>query len=209
MLTIRQFKKSYVTGFELKIESLRLESGIHMIRGENGSGKSTLMRAIAGIHDFEGEICFENLNVKKHPVPYRKMIGFSDADPKFPEFLSLDELIEFVKGTRKVEGVDITFLKRVLLVGDYSRNPIASYSSGMVKKTGLLLAFLGNPKLVILDEPFTTIDLQSQHNLVDLIKSKEKEGASFLLTSHQTDTGKLFDFKSVVTMSNGEVVRKQ
>ena len=101
MLEISQFKKSYSTGFELKIDSINLEKGIHLIKGENGSGKSTLLKAIVGIHDFEGDITLEGIAIKKDPVRFREIVNYSDAEPMFPDFLNLDELIAFVADIRK------------------------------------------------------------------------------------------------------------
>ncbi len=186
-LSLSDFRKQYPLGFSLEIKDLNLPSGIHLILGENGSGKSTLLRALAGIHSAEGEILLEGISLSSDPLAYRMLVGFAEAEPLFPSFLSLDDLIQVVASSKKAPINQIEELKVILGIGDYSSNPIGSYSSGMLKKSALLLAFLGTPKLVILDEPFTTLDRESQERLTQLILDLSETGISFLLTSHQSE----------------------
>lgn len=207
MLDIQRFKKTYPTGFQMEINSLHLSKGIHLLKGENGSGKSTLLKAIAGIHDFEGEIMLEGISLKKEPIRFRKLVNYSEAEPLFPEFLSMDELIAFVSKTKGANKSQIESLKDILGIGDFSSNPISTYSSGMLKKAGLILAFLGYPSLIILDEPYTTIDIGSQKRLTELIKSEMQKGVSFLLTSHVADFEELFEYDSVLAIVNGNIAQ--
>jgi ABC-2 type transport system ATP-binding protein len=90
-------------------------------------------------------------------------------------------------------------------IGAFSKNPLSSYSTGMLKKAGLILAFLGNPSLIILDEPFTTIDVATQEHLRKLILSSVAEGKSFLITSHLADFEKLFSYTSILEISGGKL----
>lgn len=205
MLEILEFKKTYTTGFELKIDTLKLNKGIHLIKGENGSGKSTLLKAIAGIHDFEGRISLMGVDLKTEPIRFRKLVNYSDAEPLFPDFLNLNELIAFVAETKGAEKSQIEYLKNELGIGDYAKNPIASYSSGMLKKAGLILAFLGNPELIILDEPFTTIDVETQDRLKKLVLTHVAGGKSFLITSHLADFEKLFEYTSILEITDGQL----
>ncbi|WP_075350342.1 ABC transporter ATP-binding protein [Algoriphagus marinus] len=205
MLEISHFKKAYSTGFELKFDSLQLPKGIHLIKGENGSGKSTLLKAISGIHSFEGEISLNGISLKLEPIRFRKMVNYSDAEPMFPDFLNLDELIAFVADTKGADVAQIRHLKTELGIGDYAKNPLASYSSGMLKKAGLILAFLGNPQLIILDEPFTTIDVETQDRLKKLVLSYVVDGKSFLITSHLADFEKLFEYRSILEIADGKL----
>lgn len=205
MLTIQNFQKTYDSGFHLEIHHLVFSKGIHLIKGKNGSGKSTLLKAIAGIHSFQGEIVLENISQKKHPIHYRKLVNYSEAEPQFPEFLSLEELILFTSSVTPIDSNQVSELKEILGIGEYASQPITTYSSGMLKKAGLILAFLGNPKLIILDEPFTTIDLDTQKSLQHLILQKLGE-CSFLITSHLADFEELFDYSSTTSMENGQLI---
>ncbi|TDK43421.1 ABC transporter ATP-binding protein [Algoriphagus formosus] len=205
MLEISQFKKNYSTGFKLQIEDLKLDEGIHLIKGENGSGKSTLLKAIAGIHDFEGDINWNEISIKSSPIAFRKKVNYSDAEPHFPNFLSLDELIRFTLKTKGGSKTQVESLKREFRIGDFSKNPISSYSSGMLKKAGLILAFLGDPSLIILDEPFTTIDLEAQNHLRNLILSSRKSGVTFLITGHLANFESLLEYDSILEIFDGKI----
>ncbi|KEO72484.1 ABC transporter ATP-binding protein [Anditalea andensis] len=209
MLEIHHFLKKYPTGFHLEIEFLKLEKGIHLIQGENGAGKSTLFKAIAGIQTYSGNIILDHIDLKKHPLPYRQQVNFSEAEPLFPGFLSLDDLIIFVSKAKKATENQIKVLKETFQVSSFSANPISTYSSGMLKKTSLLLAFLGEPKLIILDEPFTTIDTGSQDFLIRLIEQKSADGVSFLLSTHQKAFVDLLSFKSVHRLLHGTMISHQ
>lgn len=187
LLSISGFRKKYPSGFQFTLDQLELQPGIHLIQGENGSGKSTFLKALAGIHPAEGEIVLQEISLRADPLRYRIKIGYAEAEPIFPEFLNADDLIEVVAQSKKAQKPQIETLKETFGIQKFSSYPVGTYSSGMLKKTALVLAFLGNPSLVILDEPFTTIDPASQEILTDLILEQSKSGVSFLLTSHQSN----------------------
>ncbi|GAA5037196.1 ABC transporter [Marivirga lumbricoides] len=208
MLKIYQFSKSYSSGFTLEIQSLELKQGTHLIKGENGSGKSTLFKAIAGIHAFEGEIILEGVSLQQQPVKFRKLVNYAEAEPQFPDFLSLDDLILFVSKAKEASSSQIAHLKEAFGVNNYAANSISSYSSGMLKKASLLLAFLGTPKLIILDEPFTTIDAEAQQNLLGIIKNKKAKGINFLISSHHLPDMQEFEFTSIQQLINGKLINR-
>lgn len=205
-LSLSGFRKHYPLGFTLEIKDLNLPSGIHLILGENGSGKSTLLRALAGIHPAEGKIILEGISLAQNPLAFRMQVGFAEAEPIFPNFLSLDDLVEVVASSKKAPVNQIEELKEILGIGDYSSNPIGTYSSGMLKKSALLLAFLGAPKLVILDEPFTTLDRESQERLTQLILDLSENGISFLLTSHQSEPLHHLPIRIRLRIENGTLI---
>ncbi|GAA4210473.1 hypothetical protein GCM10022289_37840 [Pedobacter jeongneungensis] len=186
MLHFNQFEKSYFDHLVLKIDNIKLPEGIFWIKGSNGAGKSTLLKAIAGILSFKGEIAIGTVYLKNHGVSYRKMVNFAAAEPLFPEFLSGAEMIAlFAKAKGAISG-QAEHLITGIGMQDYINNPLSSYSSGMLKKLSLVLAFLGKPKLILLDEPLNTIDAESLEVLYRWINEKhEKERISFILSSHQ------------------------
>ncbi|MEO3404740.1 ABC transporter ATP-binding protein [Mucilaginibacter sp. CAU 1740] len=187
MLQFVNFSKRYGSYPALKVDSLKLEKGIYWIKGINGSGKSTLLKSIAGILAFEGDILLDGqISIKKQPVDYRKLVNFAEAEPVFPEFLTGTEMIAlFTDAKDAPKGQEQAYLKSMNMQSFVDR-PIGTYSSGMLKKLSLLLAFLGNPKLILLDEPLITIDTASLAVLNTWIRERyEQEGTSFLLSSHQ------------------------
>lgn len=206
MLSLIGFEKRYPSGFEVVIPRLDLPQGIHLILGGNGSGKSTLLKALAGIHPAKGEILLNGASLKSQPLEYRMKIGFAAAEPTFPEYLNLQDLISVVAKAKKSFNSEISELKSMLDVEDFLTYPIGGYSSGMLKKSALLLAFMGQPELIILDEPFTTIDAQTQEQLVRLICQRAKDGTGFLITSHQSGPVKLLPVTSVLHMRSGKLL---
>ncbi|PZV79686.1 ABC-2 type transport system ATP-binding protein [Algoriphagus aquaeductus] len=205
MLSLSGFEKKYPSGFEVVIPQLDLPEGIHLILGGNGSGKSTLLKALAGIHPANGEVLLNGTSLSSQPIHYRRKIGFSAAEPTFPEYLNLTDLITVVAKAKQSTHAEIAELTTILEVGEFMTYPIGGYSSGMLKKSALMLAFLGKPELIILDEPFTTIDAQTQGQLVRLICQRAKEGTGFLITSHQSGPIELLPVMSVLHMRSGKL----
>jgi ABC-2 type transport system ATP-binding protein len=186
MLHFSQFEKSYFDHLVLKINNIKLPEGIFWIKGNNGSGKSTLLKAIAGILSFQGDIAIGMVYLKNHGVAYRKLVNFAAAEPLFPEFLSGAEMITLFAKAKGAGAGQAKILVTEMGMQGYINNPLGSYSSGMLKKLSLVLAFLGKPKLILLDEPLNTIDAESLEVLYSWINEKhEKDKISFLLSSHQ------------------------
>ena len=186
MLHLSQFEKSYFSHLVLKIDNIKIPEGIFWIKGNNGSGKSTLLKSVAGILSFEGEIAVNNVYLKNHGVQYRKLVNFAEAEPLFPAFLTGSEMIDlFAKAKNAILGQEEDLIAEMGMKS-YIHNPLGSYSSGMLKKLSLVLAFLGQPKLILLDEPLNTIDVESLEVLYRWINAKyQNEKVSFLLSSHQ------------------------
>ncbi|SDD34329.1 ABC-2 type transport system ATP-binding protein [Mucilaginibacter pineti] len=187
MLQFIKFKKLYGGFPALKIEELTIQPGIYWIKGVNGSGKSTLLKSIAGILSFDGDIKLDsNISIKKQPVAYRKLVNFAEAEPLFPEFLTGSEMIAlFAKAKDAPAGQEQHYLETMQMQA-YVNQPVGTYSSGMLKKLSLVLAFLGTPKLILLDEPLITIDTASLKILNGWIAERyNQESTSFLLSSHQ------------------------
>lgn len=184
MLELTSVQKSFNGKPVLNIPSLRLETGIYWLKGANGSGKSTLFKLLAGLLPGKGNISIDGISQAKQPVEYRGLINHSPAEPVFPPFISGDELISFVSSVKKGNGQQVADIKERLEIGSYTANPTGSYSSGMLKKLSLLLAFTGSPKWILLDEPFTTLDMHAQQRLHVLIRDRHLAGTSFIVTSH-------------------------
>jgi ABC-2 type transport system ATP-binding protein len=187
MLQFVEFQKFYNNFPALKIDNLTIEPGIYWVKGVNGSGKSTLLKSIAGILSFNGDIILNrNISIKKDPVAFRKLVNFAEAEPLFPEFLTGMEMVKlFVSAKDAPAGQEQQFIESMKMQS-YIERPIGTYSSGMLKKLSLVLAFLGRPKLILLDEPLITIDTESLKILYNWINIQRKEnGVSFMLSSHQ------------------------
>jgi ABC-2 type transport system ATP-binding protein len=187
MLHFVKFQKFYGNFPALQIDDLIIDPGIYWIKGVNGSGKSTLLKSIAGILAFNGDIILNNdISIKKHPVAYRKLVNFAEAEPLFPEFLTGMEMIALFASAKDAPSGQEQYFIESMKMQNYVNRPIGTYSSGMLKKLSLVLAFLGNPKLILLDEPLITIDTESLKILYSWIYTQNRDnGVSFMLSSHQ------------------------
>jgi ABC-2 type transport system ATP-binding protein len=208
MLQLTSIQKYYGPHHIFSIDELTLTPGIYWLKGMNGSGKSTFLKMLAGMLPFAGEIILDNWSISKQPAGYRKKINYSPAEPAFPPFLRGEELIDFVKKLKRGTPDQVIEIKKILAIDNYTNNPTGSYSSGMLKKLSLLLAFMGNPSWILLDEPFTTLDHASQNALTKLILQKNKEGISFIITSHQDIETASVPFTAIFTMENGTLIKQ-
>jgi len=200
MLAIKNLSKKYSSHLVLQIPDLIIPSGTFWIEGGNGSGKTTFLKIIAGICPFEGTVSVANVDLKKSPVVYRKQVSYAEAEPQFPPTLTGTELIQFFRQTRNADQAQLEALIDHLQVGNFLNQAVGGYSSGMIKKLSILLAFIGSPKLILLDEPLITLDVNFIPLLLSVINERQAEGISFLITSHQAfENNKLaFDGKLVV-----------
>ena len=185
MLTFHGAKKAFSRDPVLEIPSLHLEEGIYWLQGINGSGKTTLLRMIAGLSPFEGDIIFKDISQHKQPLLYRKNMSWAEAEPLYPSFITGNDLVRYYQEIRKAPDQQIGKLIAFSGLHKDLANPIGTYSSGMVKRLSLLLAFTGNVSLILLDEPLSTLDAEAVHTLPDLINDYRKNGISFIFTSHQ------------------------
>jgi ABC-2 type transport system ATP-binding protein len=185
VLEINQLRQRYGEREILSIPSFGIEKGIYWVQGENGAGKSTLFRTLAGMLPFEGSVKLDGrYDLKNDPVEYRLRLNLGEAEPLYPSFLTPSDLIAFVAEAQKASREQSDKLIEAFGI-NYLSNPFGSCSSGMVKKVSLLLAFLGDPSLIILDEPLITIDREAREVLFELIKEYHRRGVTFLLSSHQ------------------------
>lgn len=188
MLTVSNLTKSYSNGHPvLTVPELRLPPGIHYFRGGNGSGKTTFFRTVAGLLPFSGQILLDDqFEINRDPVAYRFRVNYAEAEPLFPAFLTARDLTGFVGKAKKAPAGQVDLLAKTLGVDAFWTQPTGQFSSGMLKKLSLLLAFLGTPRLVLLDEPLTTLDVATAEKLFDYIRQlRSEQNVSFLLTSHQ------------------------
>lgn len=205
MLSISEYSKSYGLEPVLNIRKQHFPSGCHLVQGSNGSGKTTLFKSIAGLLTFDGEITLnEKLSVKYDPVKYRLHVNYCEAEPAFPPFLTAHDLASFVATAKKATREQVNSLIDTLNMVSFIHQPVKTYSSGMLKKTSLLLGFLGQPRVILLDEPFTTIDADTLKSLSELITHHEKE-CTFLISTHQAPNQIPLTFRGTYFIDNKEL----
>jgi ABC-2 type transport system ATP-binding protein len=187
MIQFEQVAKSYGDQPILRAGSLQLNKGIYWLQGINGSGKTTLLRILAGLVPFEGDILFEGISLRHKPLVYRRNLSLAESEPLYPPFITGQELLTFYKHVRKASLPQIEKLIALFSMQEYLSMPIGSYSSGMTKKLSLVLAFIGNCPLILLDEPLATLDEEAAVLLPQLLVNYQREfGSSFIFSSHQS-----------------------
>ncbi len=193
MLTIKNLNKTYPNGTQaLKDVNLNLEKGMFGLLGPNGAGKSTLMRTIATLQLADsGNIQFDGIDVFKQPDEIRKTLGYLPQDfgvyPKVSAEMMLNHIAK-VKGIiNKSERKDYVadLLHKVNLYPFRNRN-LGDFSGGMRQRFGIAQALLGNPKLIIVDEPTAGLDPLERNRFHNLL-SELGENAVVILSTHIVD----------------------
>ena len=133
----------------------------------------------------EGTVTVNDLDSRRDLVAYRLRVNYAEAEPTLPPFLTAHELIRWVADAKQAPAHQADSLIEAFGVGSYMHTPVGTYSSGMLKKTSLIMAFLGQPTLILLDEPLVTLDVASTQTVASMINDARQRGVSFLLSSHQ------------------------
>jgi ABC-2 type transport system ATP-binding protein len=205
MLQFINFKKYYCNIPSLDIPAFEINTGIHLLKGTNGSGKTTLFRSLAGLLKFEGDVKLDNISLRNSPLTQRKLINYSEADPKFPPFLTGMDFIKLFALLKQFPTEDTAAIVERLKIDAYANNPIGTYSSGMLKKLSVTLAFIGEPKVILLDEPFANLDAESVMPIYELISDRHlKSRITFIITNHQDFVLDFIKFDSqILLQGNG------
>jgi ABC-2 type transport system ATP-binding protein len=180
--------------------------------GPNGSGKSTTIKMIAGlIEPTGGEILFKDVPIHRDPIAWKQQIGYVPEEPHLYSHLSALEYLVMVGQLRDLPSDDT--VKRVEgllhLLGLHLRDvryvPLSSYSKGMRQKVLLVAALLHDPDLVLLDEPFSGLDVGAALILRGLIQELARRGKVVLFSSHELDTVERVSSR-IVILHHGKVV---
>lgn len=161
--------------------------------GPNGSGKSTTMKMVTGlIEPSAGHIFFEGTLIQQNLIAYKRRMGYVPEEPYLYTHLSAIEYLTMVAqlrdlpGKRALQRID-GMLHMFSLYGDRHAS-ISGYSKGMRQKVLLIAALMHNPQLVLLDEPFSGLDIASALVLRSLIQELAARGKVVLFSSHELDT---------------------
>ncbi|WP_298542378.1 ABC transporter ATP-binding protein [uncultured Aquimarina sp.] len=193
MLTIKNLNKTYPNGTQaLNHVNLILEKGMFGLLGPNGAGKSTLMRTIATLQLADtGSIDFDGIDVFKQPEELRKVLGYLPQDfgvyPKVSAEMMLNHIakVKGITNTAERKGYVADLLNKVNLYKFRSRN-LGDFSGGMRQRFGIAQALLGNPKLIIVDEPTAGLDPLERNRFHNLL-SELGENAVVILSTHIVD----------------------
>ncbi|MEM8896012.1 MAG: ABC transporter ATP-binding protein [Bacteroidota bacterium] len=189
-LEIFDLAKTYSNGVQaLKDVSLTIKTGMFGLLGQNGAGKSTLMKTIAALQDADkGSIFFNDIDVDKEPDKLRQILGYLPQEFGVYPTATATELLTHIadmKGitvaTERKEQVE-ALLKRVNL-WDARNKKLGGYSGGMKQRFGIAQALLGNPQLIIVDEPTAGLDPMERNRFYNLL-SEIGENTVVILSTH-------------------------
>ncbi|HEV7332322.1 MAG TPA: ABC transporter ATP-binding protein [Flavisolibacter sp.] len=189
-LSIRNVSKTYANGVQaLHNISLNIPRGMYGLLGPNGAGKSTLMRILATLQDPDsGSIQLDNLNVLDQKDEVRKTLGYLPQEfgvyPKVSAEALLDHFAILKGITRRGERKDLVeALLRQTNLWEVRKQKLGGYSGGMRQRFGVAIALLGNPKLMIVDEPTAGLDPAERVRFLNLL-SELGENSSVILSTH-------------------------
>ncbi|MFV0557276.1 MAG: ABC transporter ATP-binding protein [Enterococcus sp.] len=177
--------------------------------GLNGAGKSTTIKEIIGLlTPQKGEITIDGLSLKENPSQYRQQIGYIPETPSLYEELTLKEHIEVTAMAYNLEQKEALARADRLLKIFRLENKLewfpANFSKGMKQKVMVLCAFLVEPSLYIIDEPFLGLDPLAINALLELMNEMKQSGAAILMSTHILATAEKYCDKFVV-LHQGEI----
>ena len=211
MLELRNVSKRFAASLVVDNVSFRARRGeVTGYLGPNGSGKSTTMKMIVGLIDTTaGEICFEGNPIQRDPVAWKQRLGYVPEEPHLYGHLSGLEYLGMVGQLRdlpaRATADRIDGLLRLLALHDDRHVPLSAYSKGMRQKVLLAAALLHNPELLLLDEPFSGLDVGTALVLRSLILELAGRGRAVLFSSHELETVERVS-SHVVILHRGKVV---
>lgn len=206
MLKIENLHKSVNGRKILKGISLNVEQGmIYGFIGHNGAGKSTTMRAITGLTGYDTGRIWINGKEVTQSASNRETVGYLPEDPKFYDYMSAKEYLNYLDGFNNPLGVKDLLVSVGLK--KFMNKKVSSYSRGMKQRIGMAAAMLHDPKLLILDEPTSALDPSGRYELFEMIKGLKNEGKTIILSTHiLDDIEKISDRVGII--SHGEMLRE-
>lgn len=173
-------KNKVLEGIDLTID----EGGIFAVLGPNGSGKTTLIKSILGmVVPNSGSIKLNGKPVK-NDWKYRNNIDYLPQIANFPGNLSVKELIRMIKDLRSTKKAEDARLIELFKLQPFLNKKLSNLSGGTKQKVNLVLTFMFDSPLIILDEPTTGLDPISHLRLKELITQEKQKGKTILITSH-------------------------
>lgn len=212
-LTINHLNLTYKNGFQaIKDISLEIGNGIFGLLGPNGAGKSSLMKTIVGLQKpSTGNIIMNGTDVSKNPDYIKQNLGFLPQDfgvyPKVSAYDLLQHIaiLKGIKDNSERKNQIISLLEKVNL-SDFKNKEVHTFSGGMRQRFGVAQALLGNPKIIIVDEPTAGLDPEERNRFNSLLNDISKEVIVILSTHLVEDVRNLCSEMAI--MNQGRLLRK-
>ena len=213
MLKITHLTKTFGEKKAVDDLTLHIEPGeIYGFIGHNGAGKTTTLKSVTGILPFDrGEILIDGMNIKDSPIACKKKIAYIPDNPDLYEFMTGIQYLNFVADIFEVSGEvrseRITKLAESFeLSGDLGK-PISAYSHGMKQKLAIISAWIHEPTLIIMDEPFVGLDPIAAHTLKGMMREVCDRGGSIFFSTHVLEVAEKLCDKVAIT-KGGKLIRQ-
>lgn len=212
MLKIEHLTKVYGGKKAVDDLSLHIQPGeIYGFIGHNGAGKTTTLKSVVGILQFDaGEITIDGISIREQPLVCKKKFAYIPDNPDLYDFMTGIKYLNFIAD---VFGVDENtrqerirkYAELFELTNDLGQ-PIAAYSHGMKQKLAIIAAWMHDPKLIIMDEPFVGLDPKASHLLKGMMREVCDNGGAIFFSTHVLEVAeKLCD--KIAIIKGGKLIR--
>ena len=212
MLKIEHLTKTYGDKKAVDDLSLHIHKGeIYGFIGHNGAGKTTTIKSVIGIQQFDaGTVTIDGISIKRDPMKCKKEIAYIPDNPDLYDFMSGIKYLNFVADVYRIPA-DVRkerihrYAEAFELTNDLGQ-PISAYSHGMKQKLAIIAAWIHEPKLVIMDEPFVGLDPKAAHILKEMMRELCDNGGAIFFSTHVLEVAeKLCD--KVAIINHGKLVK--
>lgn len=212
MLKINNLTKKY-PGSDKGVSDLTLHvapGDLYAFIGHNGAGKTTALKAVCGIHAFEGgEIFVDGINVKEDALRAKRRMAYIPDNPDLFEYLTGIQYLNFVSDVfglpEKVRRERIKRYAEAFEITEALGDLISAYSHGMKQKLAIISAFIHEPKLLVLDEPFVGLDPKASVVLKGLMRDLCESGGAVFFSTHVLEVAERLCSK-VAIIKDGRLV---
>ena len=212
MLKIEHLTKTYGEKKAVDDLSLHIAPGeIYGFIGHNGAGKTTTLKSVVGILQFDaGEITIGGVSIRRNPLACKKMLAYIPDNPDLYDYMTGIKYLNFIADIFGVSAE--TRQERIRRYADLFEltddlaQPIAAYSHGMKQKLAIIAAWMHDPKLIIMDEPFVGLDPKASHLLKGMMREICDQGGAIFFSTHVLEVAeKLCD--KVAIIKSGKLIR--
>ena len=212
MLNIQHFTKTYGEKRAVDDLSLHIAPGeIYGFIGHNGAGKTTTLKAAVGILQFDaGEITIGGHSIQTEPLACKRLLAYIPDNPDLYDFMSGIQYLNFIADVFGIPAAERwariePYADAFELTGDLAQ-PISAYSHGMKQKLAIIAAWIHDPKLIIMDEPFVGLDPKAAHLLKGMMRELCDVGGAIFFSTHVLEVAeKLCD--KVAIIKGGRLIR--
>ena len=212
MLYIQHLTKRYGEKKAVDDLSLHIAPGeIYGFIGHNGAGKTTTLKAVVGILPFEeGEITINGTPIKADPLTCKRQLAYIPDNPDLYDYMTGSKYLNFIADIFGVGAEErqerIRKYADLFELTDDLAQPIAAYSHGMKQKLAIISAWLHQPRLIIMDEPFVGLDPKASHTLKGMMREVCDQGGAIFFSTHVLEVAeKLCD--KVAIIKGGRLIR--